>query len=73
VRCPIDAIALIDSLPQINHELCLGCGQCTFVCAPNAIRLEKREDKILVPPLDDQQFFLTYAQGKGMSYPVHAH
>ncbi len=73
VRCPVDAVAMMDGLPQINHELCLGCGQCTFVCAPNAMRLEKREDKILVPPMDDGQFFLTYAQGKGMSYPVHAH
>jgi len=62
-----------DDLPEIKYELCLGCGQCTFVCAPDALRLQKREDKILTPPQDDQQFFLAYAQGKGMSYPVHTH
>jgi electron transport complex protein RnfB len=74
LRCPVDAITMTaDGLPQISHELCLGCGQCTLVCAPSALRLQKREDKILTPPQDDQQFFLTYAQGKGMSYPVHQH
>jgi len=72
-RCPVDAITMADGLPEIKHELCLGCGQCTFVCAPNALSLQKREDKILTPPQDDQQFFLAYAQGKGMSYPVHQH
>ncbi len=72
-RCPVDAITMKDDLPEIEYELCLGCGQCTFVCAPDALRLEKREDKILTPPQDDQQFFLAYAQGKGMTYPVHTH
>lgn len=72
-RCPVDAITMVDDLPEIKHELCLGCGQCTFVCAPDALRLQKREDQILTPPQDDQQLFLAYAQGKGMSYPVHTH
>jgi NAD-dependent dihydropyrimidine dehydrogenase PreA subunit len=72
-RCPVDAITMKDDLPEIKHELCLGCGQCTFVCAPDALRLQKREDKILTPLQDDQQFFLAYAQGKGMSYPIHPH
>ncbi len=72
-RCPVDAIKMVDSLPEINHEMCIGCGQCTFVCAPDAMRLQKREDEILVPVQNDQQFFLTYAQGKGQTYPVHTH
>jgi NAD-dependent dihydropyrimidine dehydrogenase PreA subunit len=72
-RCPVNAITITDGLPEIEHELCLGCGQCTFVCAPDALSLQKREDKILTPPQDDQQFFLTYAQGKGQTYPVHTH
>ncbi|MEE8369130.1 MAG: 4Fe-4S binding protein [Dehalococcoidia bacterium] len=72
-RCPVDAIKMSDGLPEIKHELCLGCGQCTFVCAPDALRLQKREDAIAPPLPDDQQFFLAYAQGKGMSYPVHSH
>jgi MinD superfamily P-loop ATPase len=62
-----------EALPEISHELCLGCGQCTFVCAPNALRLEKRDDTVAPPPPDDQQFLITYARGKGMPYPVHAH
>lgn len=74
VRCPVDAITMTDeALPEISHELCLGCGQCTFVCAPNALRLEKRDDTVAPPPPDDKQFFLTYARGKGMPYPVHPH
>ena len=73
IRCPVDAITMTDGLPEIKHELCLGCGQCTFVCAPDALRLQKRDDAIAAPLQDDQQFFLAYAQGKGMSYPAHTH
>lgn len=74
LRCPVDAITMTDEgLPEISHELCLGCGQCTFVCAPDALRLQKREDSVAEPPPDDRQLFLTYAQGKGLSYPVHPH
>ena len=74
LRCPVDAITMTeDGLPEIKHELCLGCGQCTFVCAPNALRLEKRDDQVAPPVEDDRQFFLTYAQGKGISYPAHQH
>jgi len=73
LRCPVDAITMNDGLPEISHELCLGCGQCTFVCAPDALSLQKREDKILTPVRDDQQFFLTYAQGKGVPSEVHRH
>ncbi len=73
IRCPVNAITMSDGLPEINHELCLGCGQCTFVCAPDALRLQKREDKILTPPRDDQQFFLTYAEGKAPFAEVHRH
>jgi NAD-dependent dihydropyrimidine dehydrogenase PreA subunit len=68
-RCPVDAITMVDDLPEISHEMCLGCGQCTFVCSNDALRLQKRDDAI-VPVEDDQQFFLTYAQGKE---PVKVH
>ena len=73
LRCPVNAITMNDGLPEISHELCLGCGQCTFVCAPDALSLQKREDKILTPVRDDQQFFLTYAEGKGVPSEVHRH
>jgi len=73
LRCPVKAITMNDGLPEISHELCLGCGQCTFVCAPDALSLQKREDKILTPVRDDQQFFLTYAEGKGLPSEVHRH
>lgn len=73
-RCPVNAITMTEeALPEIRHELCLGCGQCTLVCGPNALRLEKREDSVVEPPADDEQLFLTYAKGKGQSYPVHVH
>ena len=72
-RCPVDAIKMVDDLPEISHELCLGCGQCTFVCAPDALSLQKRKDEILTPVQDDQQFFLTYARGKDAREEVHQH
>jgi electron transport complex protein RnfB len=72
-RCPVDAIKMVDDLPEISHEMCLGCGQCTFVCASNALSLQKREDEIQTPVEDDQQFFLTYARGKNVPAEAHRH
>lgn len=36
--CPVKAIsARSDGKPVVNHERCIGCGNCLFVCGSNAV------------------------------------
>jgi ferredoxin len=57
-QCPIDAIDRVPDpdpkyrkfgRPVVNQELCLGCGVCTVRCKPGAMRLAKREQRVLHP------------------------
>ena len=36
-------------MPVIDEDLCIGCGVCTLVCDPDAIKMEKREQNIIHP------------------------
>ena len=44
IMCPpqVKAIKMINRLPQIDSELCTGCGMCAFYCEsdPGSIRIE---------------------------------
>ncbi len=31
-KCPVKAITLVDNIPVINKDLCIGCGACEHVC-----------------------------------------
>jgi len=36
--CPVKAIyTRTDGKPQVNHNRCIGCGSCLYVCASNAV------------------------------------
>lgn len=36
--CPVKAIsARSDGFPEVNHDRCIGCGSCLYVCAYNAV------------------------------------
>ena len=36
--CPVKAIsARADGFPEVNHDRCIGCGSCLYVCAYNAV------------------------------------
>jgi len=74
-RCPVGAIEMKDSmLVEIDIERCLGCGVCTSICAPEALRLEKRDpDRILTPVASEHELFVMRGAAKNKPYPVHPH
>ncbi len=48
--CPIDAIQMLDEgIPNIDRSICIGCGVCGLRCARGAMRLVKREQKVIHP------------------------
>jgi ferredoxin len=57
--CPIDAITMVEvpagegerprKKPVINEEYCLGCGVCALQCPTQAMRLDKRTQKVFHP------------------------
>jgi Pyruvate/2-oxoacid:ferredoxin oxidoreductase delta subunit len=73
-RCQVGAIKINENMvAEIDYERCLGCGVCTFVCAPEAMRLEKRDDRIFTPAADAHELFVMMGASKGRPYPVHHH
>jgi Pyruvate/2-oxoacid:ferredoxin oxidoreductase delta subunit len=73
-RCQVDAVEINENMvAQIDYERCLGCGVCTFVCAPEALRLEKRDDRIFTPAADARELLVMRGVSKGRPYPVHHH
>jgi uncharacterized protein len=56
--CPADAILIKEKTAEINHDLCIGCGECTVVCPTKAIKINwKSEAK------DVQERMAEYAWG----------
>jgi ferredoxin len=48
--CPIDAITMPeDGSPVIDTKICIGCGVCGLKCARGAMKLVKREQRVLHP------------------------
>jgi ferredoxin len=56
--CPIRAIKMIPAekplgkrkrIPRIDASICLGCGVCALKCEAGAIRLQKRDQRVLHP------------------------
>ncbi len=43
--CGMEAIALENGYPVVDHSLCLGCGVCLLACPAGAAYLKRREDK----------------------------
>lgn len=57
-RCPIQAIDRVDDpdpkyrrfgRPVVDESACIGCGVCTVKCKPGAMRLHRREQRVLHP------------------------
>jgi ferredoxin len=36
-------------LPVINEETCIGCGVCSLVCDPDAIKMHTRQQQVIHP------------------------
>jgi len=56
--CPIHAIEMVPIVnpptkkpkdPRVDEAICLGCGVCALVCHENAVRLVKRDQRVLHP------------------------
>ncbi len=56
--CPVEAMAMVSAndpakprkrRAQLAAEICLGCGVCTRVCAPRALWLEPRPERVVTP------------------------
>jgi len=57
--CHVGAITMVPDPMQAGHKrmfkpvvdeaLCIGCGVCGLVCDPDAIRMEKREQRVIHP------------------------
>ncbi|MGB7605930.1 MAG: 4Fe-4S dicluster domain-containing protein [Lutisporaceae bacterium] len=56
--CPIGAIEIVNIVDnegkehkkvEINEEICLGCGVCVRSCVRKAIKLQRRQEKIVTP------------------------
>ncbi len=57
--CPIDAITNgTEGPPVIDDDLCLGCGVCALKCESEAMKLTKREQRVLQPENTFQRVIL---------------
>lgn len=65
--CPIASISMIPDTntgskrkkrPGINHDLCLGCGVCALKCKDEAIKLVKRDSRVLQPATTFERIIL---------------
>jgi len=57
-RCPVEAIGRAEDpdprfrkhgVPDVDEALCIGCGVCTVKCKSGAMKLHKREQRVLHP------------------------
>ncbi len=67
-RCPMDAIQLkynvlatnkFKKSPEIDINLCLGCGVCVHKCKPKSILLERKAEELITEPPKDGREFVT--------------
>ena len=49
IKCPVDAIEMVDKKPKINIIKCIGCGVCSRFCNFEALTMERRDDTRFVP------------------------
>jgi len=70
-RCPMEAIQLVESEQATNKlgkvavletEKCIGCGVCAYKCPTQSIQLLKRDEEETVPPEDQRQFGMRWAE-----------
>lgn len=48
--CPIHAIEMVaDAGPEIDENICMGCGVCALDCSTGAMKLVKRDQRVLHP------------------------
>ncbi len=48
-RCPVGALTMVNDVPVLDENLCIGCGLCVTTCKAKAITLTKRDEIPNVP------------------------
>lgn len=78
-RCPVDALAMepVSGYKKlkatVDHDKCLGCGVCSFVCDEGAMSLEQRTAHIFVPPENTDEMYTIIGGPRGRTWPVTPH
>ncbi len=47
LSCPVEAIEIIDGLPEVRMDKCIRCGTCYFRCPRNFLKLRKEEAEVI--------------------------
>jgi Fe-S-cluster-containing hydrogenase component 2 len=42
--CPVDAVKMVDDLPVVDMDWCIGCGVCAVTCPADVIRIRRRRN-----------------------------
>jgi formate hydrogenlyase subunit 6/NADH:ubiquinone oxidoreductase subunit I len=68
-KCPIDAIKMTDigngsEIPEVNKQICIGCGVCVSSCPTGALTMTQRTDSY-VPPGNKMEQLMRIASEKG--------
>lgn len=46
--CPVDAVTMVDGLPEVDTDWCIGCGVCAVTCPADVISIRRQRKD--VPP-----------------------
>lgn len=49
IKCPVDAIEMVDKKPKIDVQKCIGCGVCCRFCNFDSLEMEHRDETKFVP------------------------
>lgn len=72
-RCQVAAIAETDGKYAVIPKKCIGCGLCVSTCPSEAISLmRKKSEDIVMPPKDENDWFLQRARMRGVDYSKYA-
>ena len=47
LSCPVEAIEMINGLPEVRMDKCIRCGTCYFRCPRNFLKLRKEEAEVI--------------------------
>ncbi|HOG46367.1 MAG TPA: 4Fe-4S binding protein [Anaerolineae bacterium] len=66
-RCRFGALRVEEGVARVDHERCLGCGQCSTVCPSEALHLERRPEAAVPDiPADMQAWLEQRAADRGI-------
>ncbi len=64
-RCPMEAVAMADTVASVDLARCIGCGLCVPTCPENALSLAKKDQQFVPPQTEEDLFDLILATKRG--------